>query len=64
MKGRELLLLLKDGGEATDISSLKEEHHQNGELFGDHLSVDRFEIFLALSCRLGSHKVQESQVGA
>ena len=53
MKGRALLLLLKDGGEATDISGLKEEHHRSGGLFGDRQSVVRFGIFLALSCSLG-----------
>lgn len=53
MKGMELLLLLKDSGEATDISTLKEEHHQRGELFDDHQSVVRSGIFLALSCSLG-----------
>lgn len=53
MKRRELLLFLKDGGEATNISGLKEEHHRGGRLFGVHQSVLRFGLFLALSCSLG-----------
>jgi len=39
LKGRELLLLLKEDGDATDASGWKEEHHQSGGLFGDGQSV-------------------------
>lgn len=53
MKGGELLLFLEDGGEAADIAGLKEQHRRSSGLFGDHQSVVRFGIFLALSCSLG-----------
>lgn len=46
MKGREVLVLLKDGREARDISGLKEEHQHSGGTFAEHQSVVRLGIFL------------------
>lgn len=40
-----MLVLLKDGREARDISGLKEEHHHSGGTFAEHQSWSGLVFF-------------------